>query len=231
MELQLKLNYHLTLNTPVKVLIADDHTIVRNGIVSLLEKQKEINVIAEAKNGEEVLEYLKSGINPEVVITDLNMPKINGSELAKIINEDFPNIRILILTILDQDNYVTQAFNSGAHGYLLKNANIAEVVFAIRQIAAGYNYLSTEIGMKLLFQQKNRFMQNTSALQKDFNISNRELEILSLIAEGYTNSEIAEKLFTSKRTIEGNRQSLLTKTGQKNTASLINFVIRNGLLD
>ncbi|UKT62897.1 response regulator transcription factor [Pedobacter mucosus] len=219
------------MNTPIKVLLADDHVIVRNGIISLLEKESSIEVIAEVSNGQEVIEFLKDGNIPDVILTDVNMPIMNGLELTIMVKANYPTVKVLMLTILDQENYIIQSFEAGASGYLLKNVNIAEIIFAINQLYLGYNYICTSIGMNFLVSSKARFSVLAKTSKTDVHISKREIDILRLIAEGYTNSEIADKLYTSKRTIEGNRQSLLDKTGKKNTAALINFVVRNGLID
>lgn len=219
------------MNIPIKVLLADDHAIVRNGIISLLEKESSIEVIAEASNGVEVLELLQAGTIPDIIVTDISMPLMNGLELTAQIQANYPTVKVLILTILDQENYINQAFEAGASGYLLKNVNIAEIIFAINQLHLGYNYICTSIGMNLLISSQAKFSMLSKTSTTDVQISKREVEILKLIAEGYTNSEIADKLYTSKRTIEGNRQSLLDKTGKKNTAALINFVVRHGLID
>lgn len=213
----------------IKVLLAEDHTIVRNGIVALLEKEEDIKIIAEAKNGEEVLTLLESGVAPDVILTDINMPDMNGIELILALKISYPNIKTLVLTMLDDENHVNQSLNAGAHGYLLKNVNIDEIIFAIKQITKGYKYICTGISLNLLAQvSSNPYSQK---IKLDVDISKREIEILNLIAQGFTNSEIADKLFTSKRTIEGNRQNLLDKTGTKNTAALINFVVRNKIID
>ncbi len=219
------------MNCPIKVLLADDHVIVRNGIISLLEKESSIEVIAEASNGQEVIEFLKSGQIPDIIVTDVNMPLMNGLELTMKVKADFPEIKVLMLTILDQENYIIQSFEAGASGYLLKNVNIAEIVFAINQLYLGYNYICTSIAMNLLASSQTRLSILGKISKTNIQISKREVDILKLIADGFTNSEIADKLYTSKRTIEGNRQSLLDKTGKKNTAALINFVVRNGLID
>jgi len=219
------------LKSAIKVLLAEDHNIVRNGIIALLDGEDEINIIADAKNGQEVLDYLSSGIEVDVVLTDINMPDMNGIELITNLRSNFPHIKVLVLTMLDHEKYVIQSLDAGAQGYLLKNVNISEIVFAIKQITSGYKYICTEISIKLLSQLNSRNSLGTNQLKSDVEISKREVEILSLIAQGYTNSEIAEKLFTSKRTIEGNRQNLLEKTATKNTAALINFVVRNRIID
>ncbi|WP_316831307.1 response regulator transcription factor [Pedobacter aquatilis] len=214
-----------------KVLLAEDHTIVRNGIIALLENEAEIKVIADVNNGKEVLEYLKTEDEPDVILTDINMPDMNGMELISNIATAYPKIKILVLTMLDDEKYVVQALDAGAHGYLLKNVNIPEIIFAIKQITSGYKYVCTSITLKLLSQVNSRHLTASTHLKTNAEISKREIEILNLIAQGFTNSEIADKLFTSKRTIEGNRQSLLEKTGTKNTAALISFVVRNRIID
>ena len=219
------------MKNPIKVLLADDHTIVRNGIVALLEKEHDIEIVAEANNGEEVLALLKSGIETDVILTDINMPDMNGMELINTLSDGYPKIKVLVLTMLEQEKYVVKSLDAGASGYLLKNVNIDEIIFAIKQITSGYKYICTGISLKLLAQVNDRYVVGSSQKKLNGDISKREIEILTLIAQGYTNGEIAEKLFTSKRTIEGNRQNLLEKTGTKNTAALISFVIRNRIID
>lgn len=219
------------MKNPIKVLLADDHTIVRNGIVALLEKEQDIEIVAEANNGEEVLALLKSGIETDVILTDINMPDMNGMELINTLSDGYPKIKVLVLTMLEQEKYVVKSLDAGASGYLLKNVNIDEIIFAIKQITSGYKYICTGISLKLLAQVNDRYVVGSSQNKLNGDISKREIEILTLIAQGFTNSEIAEKLFTSKRTIEGNRQNLLEKTGTKNTAALISFVIRNRIID
>ena len=219
------------MKNPIKVLLADDHTIVRNGIVALLEKEQDIEIVAEANNGEEVLALLKSGIETDVILTDINMPDMNGMELINTLSDGYPKIKVLVLTMLEQEKYVVKSLDAGASGYLLKNVNIDEIIFAIKQITSGYKYICTGISLKLLTQVNDRYVVGSSQNKLNGDISKREVEILTLIAQGFTNGEIAEKLFTSKRTIEGNRQNLLEKTGTKNTAALISFVIRNRIID
>lgn len=231
MNLPLNCLLVLRLKNATKVLLAEDHTLVRNGIIALLDDETDIEIIADVKNGEEVLEYLKNGTEPDVILTDINMPDMNGMELISTIAENYPKIKLLVLTMLDHEKYVVQALEAGAHGYLLKNVNIPEIKFAIKQITSGYQYICTNIALKLLSQSNSRYAASATQLKTTAEISKREIEILNLIAQGLTNSEIADKLFTSKRTIEGNRQNLLEKTGTKNTAALISFVVRNRIID
>ena len=217
----------------IKVLLAEDHNIVRNGIRSLLDKQHDIEVVAEATDGIEVLQKLEEGIVPDVILTDINMPQLNGLALIQEVRKRLPDAKVLILSMLDHENYVMQALGNGANGYLLKSISEDEMMFAIRHVTAGGNmYVCSELTEKLLIKLSSIPSENsTSELKVAVDLSRRELEILLLIAEGFTNNEIAEKLFTSRRTVEGHRQNLLEKTSARNTATLIRFAVRNGLID
>ena len=217
------------MNIPIKVLVADDHAIVRNGIISLLEVTTDIEVVAESANGVEALQSLKEALSLDIIIINLELFIQDGTKLSNEIQLLYPDLKVIILTTQDDDKTILKCFAAGAKGYLLKNISAAEMIFAIKQVFIGYEYISSSIGLKLLNQRisPTKAYNNGSKL----NISIREIEILNLIADGFTNSEIADRLFTSKRTIEGNRQSLLDKTGKRNTAALINFAVRNGIID
>jgi len=214
----------------MKVLIADDHAIVRNGIIALLINASDISIIAESTSSADVFEKLRDGLEPDIVIAELNMKAVDGISLTRQLLQLYPHIKIIILTTVDDENTILKCFEAGARGYLLKNVNAAEIIFAIKQISFGYEYISASIGIRLLAQIERTAAPLTNSSVK-LNITKREIEILGLIAEGLTNGEIAEKLFTSKRTIEGNRQNLLDKTGKKNTAALITFAVRNGIIE
>lgn len=216
---------------PIKVLLVDDHAIVRNGIISLLGEFSEIEVVGQASNGLEAIEYLQHNPAPEIIITDLKMPLMGGLDLINKLKISFPNIKIIVLSGIDEYQEILNCFELGISGYLPKNVNVHEIAFAIKQAVIGHQHLSTSIGLKLLNEGNHRPIKAFNPGTANVLISKREVEILHLIAEGYTNSEIADKLFTSKRTIEGNRQNLLDKTGKKNTAALINYVVRNGIID
>lgn len=215
----------------INVLLAEDHNIVRNGIRSLLDKQPDIHVVAEANDGLEVLQLFGEGIMPDLVLTDINMPNLNGIALIEQLNEKFPDVKVLILSMLDHENYVMQAVNAGASGFLLKNVSEEEMVFGIRHVMAGNLYVCSELTSKLLGKFSSLPQENNKEIKVAIDLSRREIEILLLIAEGLTNNEIAEKLFTSRRTVEGHRQNLLEKTGARNTATLIRFAVRNGIID
>lgn len=211
----------------IRIILAEDHTIVRNGIRSLLEEDAGFSVIGEADNGQRALDLLKDGLEADIMLVDLNMPGIHGMELIEKLKQVAPLLKVVVLTMNDHEKYVVKAFQTGAAGYLLKTVSQNELLFAIRHIHEGGRYFCNELALRLLDIR----IHQTDTTFQDIELSKREGEILALIAEGYTNSEIAERLFTSKRTVEGHRQSLLEKTGSRNTASLIKFAIMKGLIN
>ena len=215
----------------IKILLAEDHSIVRTGIRPILETHPEIEVIDEAPNGNDVLQKIASGQSPDIVLTDINMPDLDGLELLKKIRELQPEVKVIILSMLDHERYVQKAMSIGACGYLLKNASGAELVFSIQHVMSGSKYISSELSMRFLTRLPQDDINIEEGLKGAASLSKREREILFLIAEGYTNSEIAEKLFTSRRTVEGHRLNLIEKTRARNTAALIRFAVKNGIID
>ncbi len=214
----------------IKIILAEDHTIVMNGIRNLLEKVAQFEIVGEAANGAEVLQLIEKGANPDIILADMNMPQMNGMEMAEKLKAASSSAKIILLTMIDHEKYVVNAFKAGVKGYLLKSINADELIFAINHIHGDGHYISSELSMRFL----NRLIQlpelviseNTS----DVVFSKREMEVLMLTAEGFTNQEIAEKLFTSKRTVEGHRQSMINKTGTRNTIALIKYVIQHGVI-
>ena len=215
----------------MKVILAEDHNIVRNGIKMLLESQGEITVVAEANNGLEVLNYFSEGGHANIVIADINMPEMDGISLIAQLRTLSPSTHVVMLSMLDNEKYVAQAFIEGARGYLLKNVGEDELNFALRYVAGGGKYLCAELAEKLLDKLTQTTIQHPETNGQHIDFSLREMEVLHLIAEGYTNTEMADKLFLSKRTIEGHRQALIDKTGAKNTAALIRFAVVNGFIN
>lgn len=214
----------------ISILLAEDHHIVRNGIRSLFEKQPAVNVIGEAVNGEEVVAMLNSGLRPHILITDINMPGMGGIELIEKIKAAWPATRIIVLSMLDNDRFVVKAFNAGASAYLLKNVLPEELMFAVNMVQAGQQYVCAELAMKFVWRVANAPELPQPEEELDIELSDRDKEVLQLIAEGYTNQEIGDKLFTGKRTVEGYRQSLMNKTGARNTAALIRFALIHGFI-
>ncbi|QQT55675.1 response regulator transcription factor [Sphingobacterium multivorum] len=217
----------------IKILLVEDHMVVRNGIKLLLESQEGFEVVGEASNGKEALEFLSANPVPDIVLTDISMDEMDGMELLQVLNKQYSSIKVVILSMLNQINYVIEAFESGLAGYLVKNVGYHELLFGLNHIANGGRYMSEEIAMILLDQVRSgqSYAQIPGEWQTDFDISERELEVLKLIAEGYTNVEIADKIFLSKRTVEGHRQNLIDKAGVKNTAHLVKFAFERGILN
>lgn len=212
----------------LSLILAEDHNIVRNGIRMLLEADKEISIAGEATNGLEVLEIISSGVKVDIVLADINMPEMDGITLIKELKLKSPATQIVMLSMLDNDKYVSQAFSEGASGYLLKSVSADELIFSLKHVNAGGQYLCAELAMRLLNKSISTVPLNR--INDHVEYSMREIEILDLIAEGLTNNEMSAKLFISKRTIEGHRQSLIEKTGAKNTAALIRYAVLSGII-
>jgi len=213
----------------ISVLLAEDHNIVRNGIKSLLDSESNISVVGEAANGKEAIRILEDNTPINLAIVDLNMPGMGGSELIQYLSSNFKALKILVLSMSDHEKYVSESFNAGAHGYLLKNVSRDELVFAVKHLMADGQYICSELSLRMLSKLANHEVAQTE-IDGFADFTKRELEVLKLIAEGYTNNEIAEKLFTSRRTVEGHRQSLIEKTGVSNSAALIMHAFRNGII-
>lgn len=214
----------------IQVILAEDHNIVRNGIRMILEIDKGIHIAAEAVNGKEVLAYLSRAEKPDVILADINMPELDGLALLKEIKGLNLHTRVIILSMHDNEKYISQAFLEGASGYLLKSVSADELIFALKHVHNGGKYLCAEIAIKM-FEKSVQCGQNIlSVPQQKIDFSAREMEVLRLIAEGLTNNEMSDKLFISKRTVEGHRQSLLEKTGSRNTAALIRYAVLNGFV-
>lgn len=213
----------------INILLADDHQIVLTGLCNLLNLEIDINIAGAASNGYDVIKLLKQGIKPDILITDLYIPGINGLELTQLLAEQYPDIKVIILTMETNEKYLIDAFKLGVKSYLLKQITHTEILFAIRQVYQGKCFICTETASSITKWLGSYFSpRSTECLDMEF--SKRELEILHLLADGYTNIEIADKLYTSRRTVEGHRQSLINKTGVRNTPELIKFAMLNKLL-
>ena len=214
----------------INTFLVEDHDIVRNGIKALLKSQPDITIVGEASNGLEALEKLKY-IQPDLLLMDMNMPVMDGLAGTRKIKAYFPAIKILVLSMHDHESYLIDMLEAGADGYILKNASTDELMFAIRKIANDGIYIGTEFTLNMLEKYKSSggfILNNKSKL--DLKISDREMDVLKLVAKGHTNNEIAKQLFTSVRTIETRRKNLLDKTKTTNTATLIHFATLNGII-
>lgn len=215
----------------INIILAEDHNIVRDGIRNLLEKEKDFKIAGEALNGQEVLDLLDNGITADIILADINMPVMTGIEMAQRVTARKLPLKIVVLSMLDHERYVVQAFEAGVSGYLLKNVSADELIFAIRHIHTDGRYICSELSLRFLDRLMQQPDRSKHEMETGIEYSTREIEILMLVAEGLTNQEIADRLFTSKRTIENYRQALIEKTNTKNTASLIRYAIQHGLIN
>ncbi len=210
------------------ILLADDHKIIRDGIISLLENEKDFNIIAEAENGFEVLDILKDE-TIDIVVMDISMPEMNGIECTKEIKKLYPEIRVLILSMYNEEQYVNEVFNSGASGYILKNSGKEDLVDAIITVLTGKPYYSSEVTetyIRSLTMNTKKPSKNNAIIKE---LSSREIEVLELIVNEFTNQEIAEKLNISIRTVDAHRRNLLNKIDARNTAGLVKFAVTNNM--
>jgi len=212
-----------------RIFLVDDHTIVRDGLRALLANEPGIEVVGEAGNGQELLDQLPTK-PADVVLLDANMPVLDGLATTLRLRAEYPGVRVLILSMLAHERYIGQLFDAGASGYVLKSAEKGEILVAIQTVIAGRQFLCSDLGLNMLRKVLAKEDESEEA-PKANRLSRRESEVLQLLAEGLTTNEIAEKLFTSKRTIETHRQNILEKTQTKNTAALIRLAVTQGLLD
>lgn len=209
----------------IKIIICDDHQLFRNGLKILLNAFPEFEVIGEASNGEEFLKIIKN-IKADVALMDINMPEMDGIEATRKGLKINPDLNIIALSMYGEEEYYYKMVDAGAKGFLVKDSDISEVREAVMSIMKGGSYFSQELLYHVIQKIKHRELESKSA-----NLSKREKEILFKICEGFSNQEIAESLFISKRTVDKHRANLLGKTNSKNTASLILFAIRNKLIE
>lgn len=212
-------------------MLVEDHHVVRDGIRFLLEKQDNIRVVDEALNGAQAIEMVQRGNVPDLIITDINMPDMDGVMLIRQLKKIEPSLKIMVLSMLDHEKYISTSFQAGGIGYLLKNVTSQELLFAINHVMSGHEYICAEIATRFLQRMLRAPVLSKTGDTAAVDLSERDLEILHLVSEGYTNEEIANKLLTSKRTVEGFRQQLLIRTGTRNTAALVRFAALNGLLN
>jgi len=214
----------------INIMIIEDHGIVRAGISNLLASINDLNVTAAAETAQEALRLLEDAALPDVILTDLHLSDANGLDLAEKILQQFPESRIIILTMESDERYLARALRAGVLGYLLKDTDFEELVYGIHKVAAGKRFICTSL-IDRISQRLTCGQPYTRNLAPDIELSKRETEILHLLADGFTNAEIADPFFTSRRTVEGHRQSLLNKTGVRNSPELIKFAMLNGLLE
>lgn len=212
----------------IRLLMADDHEIFRDGFKLMLTKYPDIVLVGEAENGKELLE-LTQKLQPDVIITDIKMPIMDGIEAAKKISELFPDIGIIGLSMFDEDDLIVDMLEAGAKGYLIKNAGKEQITEAIRTVYNNDPYYCKTTSHKLTSMiARSRFNPYKKAAKVEF--SEREIEIIDLICNELTNKEISDKLFISIRTVEGHRLKILEKMNVKNTVGLVVYAIKMGLV-
>lgn len=214
----------------IKLILVDDHRIVRDGIKALLNTENNIDIIDEADDAQELLTKLKHK-KPDIIIMDISMPKVSGLELLKIVSKDYPGIKVLILSMYTNEEFVFNAIKSGAKGYLPKNTSRKTLIEAIEKIYNNEEYFSDEISNIILksYVKNVRSSDNNKQNQKE-QLTSREIEILKLFAEGKTNPEIAEKLFISIRTVESHKNHIMQKLELKTTVEMVKFAIKNNII-
>ena len=210
----------------IKILLVDDHQIIIDGLKSVMKNTNDISVVGEANNGREAIRLL-SILNIDVILMDIDMPVMNGIEALKEIKRNLRDVKVIILSMHQESAMIKNLISIGADGYLLKNTNQDELVEAIRKVAGGKHCFSSGVTMSLLNETKNN--SKSVDLQSEA-LTEREIEILKLIAEGFSNKEIGSKLFISHRTVDTHRTNLMKKLNTNNIAGLISFAIKNGMV-
>lgn len=216
------------MKSPARILIADDHTILRAGIRALLDMEPGFEVVGEVDNGKDAVLYA-GRLKPDIILSDLSMPKTNGTEAIQRIKDRFPEIKILVLTVHKTEEYVHAALKAGASGYLLKDDTSDELISAINNILAGKIHLSSSIcgNVVLGYLSEPNSVKITSSIDL---LTIREREVLKLIAEGHRNKDIAEYLSISVKTVEKHRSNMMKKLGLHSTSAITSYAIKNGLI-
>lgn len=216
------------MNDKLKIALADDEVLFRKGVLFMLEREKNIEIVHEASNGEELLAYLNDNQEnlPDIILMDLKMPLLNGVEATKKVHKKFPEVKIIALTSYDTKPFIINMIQEGACSYLVKNTSPKDMIYTINEVAfKGFYYndlIMSIIQEGLIFGTK----KTKSNLDEEY-LTTREKEILDLVCQQYSTNEIAEKLFISPRTVEGHRNNLLLKTESKNIAGLVVYAIQN----
>jgi two-component system response regulator NreC len=212
----------------VRIVIADDHTILREGLRSLLSSNPSFEIVGEAEDGREAIKCVEK-FKPDLIMTDLSMPRMNGMEAIKEIKRESPETKVLVLTVHRAEEYILATFRAGADGYLLKDSTHAELVMAVKKVLSGKQYISPEISEKVIegYLEGKKTLKSRTSWET---LTQREREILKLIAEGYKNKEIADDLCISVKTVEKHRANLMEKLDLHSIQALTAFAIERGLV-
>jgi DNA-binding NarL/FixJ family response regulator len=215
----------------INIVLADDHVLVRKGIKSMLELDTEIRVVGEAGNGKEALKVAKE-LKPDIIVLDIRMPEMTGLEAAALLGEHAPGTKAVILSMHDSEEYVVQALQAGAYGYLLKDTDKEEFIRALKQVHGGHKYFSGAVSHVLANQLLNArpYMSSRAPVEDVYHLTKREKEILRMVIEGKHNKDIADALGKSVRTIETHRFNIMKKLGVNNAVDMVNKGVRENLV-
>jgi DNA-binding NarL/FixJ family response regulator len=216
-----------TKNQVCRILLADDHVLIRHGIKNIINKESCYEVVGEVGNGEELLKFLQS-TEVDLIILDISMPGIGGMEVIGLTRSRYPQVKILMLTMHKNKQYFYNSMSAGADGYLMKDDSDDELLVAINKILSGKKYISPFMSDDFADDVISMYRNERNSPMKD--LTRREKEILQLVVKGYTSKQMAEKLYLSQRTIDHHRSNLLKKFDRKNTVDLVNYAVRNGFV-
>lgn len=208
----------------IKIYIADDHVMFRDGIKAMLEPEQEMYVIGEGDNEEQILSDCKE-LNPDIILMDISMKETDGIDVTLKLKSTQPEIKILAVSMHNESNYIKSMLDNGANGYILKSTGRTEMISAIKAVHGGATFLSGEVSTSLL-----QGMNQANTTKSLIKLTPREVEVLRMVAEEYSNQEIANTLFISPRTVDTHKRNLLEKLGLKNTAGLVKYAIQNGYI-
>jgi len=214
---------------PINLAIVDDHKIFRNGLKATLEDCPEFNLIIEASNGKELIGQLADRV-PDLILMDIKMPEMDGMQTTAHIQQHFKQIKVLALSMHNEDKYIVDMMKAGASGYLLKNAEPEEIIEAILTVHNKGFYFNEHLSVTLIKQLVGPSSYSGNAEQQQVDLNEREIEVLKLVCQEHSNQEIADKIFLSVRTVEGYRARLFEKTGSKNLVGLVIFAIKKGII-
>lgn len=212
----------------LRIVVADDHTLMRHGLCKILEVEPDWQVIAQASTGRDAVKEVLDR-EPDVAILDIGMPLLNGIEAARQLSRRLPGLRILILSMHAEEAYITQALQAGAHGYLLKDSADVELIRAVGAVAAGKSYFSPAVA-RVMLDDYVRHLSQKGIVDRYDSLSEREREVFQLVAEGHSNKEIAEILMVSPATVETHRAHIFQKLDVHNTAELVLYAVRKGVI-
>ena len=213
----------------INLIIVDDHRLFRNGIKALLKELSYIGVVTEASNGKEFIDFITA--NPvDMALMDINMPVMNGIDATREAKHIQPNIKIIALSMLNDDDYYFKMIDAGAQGFILKDSGSDELVQAIETVLNGQNYFSQDLLRNIIMSLSSNVKPESNRSPEEVSFTDREIDVLEQICKGLSNQEIADALFISPRTAERHRSNLFTKTGAKNSVTLVMYAIKNNLV-